>query len=244
MTAARLTWFLLALALCAGFVSLGHWQWQRGADKEALQARLSLAQSQPPVSLAQALQRGEEVRYSRVQLRGQLRTPSIYLDNQIRNGRVGVLVANRLSVADDGDAELADLLVIRGWRPLEDGIRALPAPQVPDELLAFQGFLDRPPAAGLSLGAAPSAEPESDPLLVTRLDLDWLAERDGRALLPWVLYLDAESPAGYVRDWQPKYLPPERHRGYAVQWWGLAAATMVVYLVLLWRHHRTEQRKA
>lgn len=244
MRAAKFTWFLVALALCAGFFSLGLWQWQRGADKEALQARLTLAQVQPPVALDEALQRGDQTRYSRVWVRGQLRQPSVYLDNQIRDGRVGVLVANRLQLEPDrGDQGGADLLVIRGWRPLDDGVRALPAPQVPAEILAIQGFLDRPPAAGLSLGAAPGADADSDPLLVTRIDLDWLAQRDGKALLPWVLYLHADSPAGYLRDWQPSYLPPERHRGYAVQWWGLAAATIVVYLVLLIRQQRPKHGK-
>jgi cytochrome oxidase assembly protein ShyY1 len=30
-------------------------------------------------------------------------------------------------------------------------------------------------------------------------------------------------------------LPPERHRAYAVQWFGLAATVLVIYLTLAWR---------
>ena len=33
----------------------------------------------------------------------------------------------------------------------------------------------------------------------------------------------------------PNTLPPEQHRGYAVQWWALATAVAVIWLVLAWR---------
>lgn len=33
-------------------------------------------------------------------------------------------------------------------------------------------------------------------------------------------------------------LPPERHLGYAVQWFGLALATLVIALAMTWRRFR------
>ena len=222
------------MLLCAGFVSLGNWQWRRALYKDALAADLAAAASAQPVPLSEALADQERARFRKVSTRGVLHSPSVYLDNQIRDGRVGVLVANRLSSADAA----ADLLVVRGWRPMVDGMRELPVPEQPAAEIRLSGFLDAPPAAGISLGAAPGSTEAVDPLLVTRVDLAWLSQRWQRPLLPWVLYLDADSPAGYLRDWQPHYLPPERHRGYAVQWWGLAAATLVIYAVLTWRQRQ------
>jgi len=240
VTLSKLIWFLLAVAVSAAFAGLGNWQWQRALLKEGLEDRLATASSDAPVALSTALTSGAAIRYTKVTVDGVLQAPSVFLDNQIRDGRVGVLVVNRLRI----EAAEADLLVIRGWVPLSDGIRGLPEVDLPGAELTLNGFVDQPPAAGLSLGVPPGSSDEVDPLLVTRIDLDWLEQRWQTPLLPWVLYLAPAAPAGYLRDWQPKYLPPQRHRGYAVQWWGLAAATLVIYAVLSWRQHRRKETKS
>jgi cytochrome oxidase assembly protein ShyY1 len=55
-----------------------------------------------------------------------------------------------------------------------------------------------------------------------------------------VLRLDPALPGGYARDLEllPNTLPPSRHLGYAVQWFGLALTVLVVALVLEFRRHR------
>ena len=55
-----------------------------------------------------------------------------------------------------------------------------------------------------------------------------------------MLKLDPASPLGYTRDLDilPNTLPPERHLGYAVQWFGLALAVLVTALVLSLRRGR------
>ena len=62
------------------------------------------------------------------------------------------------------------------------------------------------------------------------------------ALAPRVLKLDPALPlpAGgppYVRDLDilPNTLPPERHLGYAVQWFALAIAVFLTALVVTFR---------
>lgn len=47
-------------------------------------------------------------------------------------------------------------------------------------------------------------------------------------------------PVGYVRDLEmlPNTLPPARHLGYAVQWFGLAAAVLATAMLLTWRARR------
>jgi surfeit locus 1 family protein len=42
--------------------------------------------------------------------------------------------------------------------------------------------------------------------------------------------LDANEPEGYVAQWQAPGFPPLRHVAYAVQWFGLALALVVIYL--------------
>ena len=57
------------------------------------------------------------------------------------------------------------------------------------------------------------------------------------ALAPRVLRLDPDLPIGYARDLDllPNTLPPERHLGYAVQWFALALAMLVIAALLTWR---------
>jgi cytochrome oxidase assembly protein ShyY1 len=52
-----------------------------------------------------------------------------------------------------------------------------------------------------------------------------------------LILLDPEEPDGFVRNWTAPGFPPMRHVGYAVQWFGLALALLVIYIVT--NFHRT-----
>ncbi|PWB20687.1 hypothetical protein DCO49_18130, partial [Stenotrophomonas sp. SPM] len=78
-----------------------------------------------------------------------------------------------------------------------------------------------------------------------RLPAEGLARALGLAALPdRVLRLDPALPFGDARDLDllPNTLPPQRHLGYAVQWFGLALTVLVVALVLERRRKRPVAR--
>jgi surfeit locus 1 family protein len=52
----------------------------------------------------------------------------------------------------------------------------------------------------------------------------------GAPVLPRVLRLAPESDHGFRRDWPTVSMTPQRHYGYAVQWFGLAVALLVMYI--------------
>ena len=56
-------------------------------------------------------------------------------------------------------------------------------------------------------------------------------------LAPRVLRLEPSLPIGYARDLDilPNTLPPQKHLGYAVQWFALALAVLVTALILTFR---------
>lgn len=94
---------------------------------------------------------------------------------------------------------------------------------------------------GLALGPAFSATGEAGRWLASRLPAEGLARALGlRALPERVLRLDPALPFGDERDLDllPNTLPPQRHLGYAVQWFGLALTVLVVALVLERRRRR------
>ena len=92
------------------------------------------------------------------------------------------------------------------------------------------------PGQGLKLGENPW-KAGGDPVLLTYLSPEEIKAAAGTSLTPGLLRPDPQLPLGFARDTVllPNTLPPERHYGYAVQWWGLSATVIVVYLVLAWR---------
>jgi surfeit locus 1 family protein len=49
------------------------------------------------------------------------------------------------------------------------------------------------------------------------------------------LLLDPQLPDGFVREWAPPGMPPDRHFSYAIQWWGFAVVLLVIYFGLNFR---------
>ncbi len=234
----RGTWLLgwsLALVLAVLFAALGRWQLGRMDEKQAMldQVAATLQQRQP-LSLAAAADPARARDFDWAQGGGHfLDAPAVLLDNQQRGGRPGVRVYR--AFAPDG-AE--PLLVELGWLPLP-GDRTMPQPAAIPGPQRVQGLLAPPPSAGLADGLS-TATPGGD-VLAVRLDAPGLPALLGLERLPArVLKLDPALPLGHARDLDvlPNTLPPQKHLGYAVQWFGLAAAVLATALVLTFRFRR------
>ncbi|MGE4367182.1 SURF1 family cytochrome oxidase biogenesis protein [Thermomonas sp.] len=232
----------LALLLALAFAALGRWQLARMHEKERLLAAaaqaLATARDQPqPLLLAADPARAQA--YDWAAGRGMLAGVTLWLDNQQRDGQVGVRMYCLLYPQDGAQPLLLDA----GWWPL-GGDRALPAPGCPHVAdQAVRGLLAPPPAAGLAHGA-PLARQADGRWLAVRLDLPAIAAALGlhTRIAPRVLRLDPVhrpgdagvmlAPGQRDLDILANTLTPERHLGYAVQWFGLALAALVTAAVL------------
>lgn len=226
----------LALVAMAGFASLGRWQLGRMHEKQALldgvQAVLAERHARP-LAIAADPARRSAVDWSAGEGHF-VGGPAILLDNQQREGRPGIRVYRAFRPVD-----AAPLLVELGWLPLPAD-RATPAIALPRGTHRVQGLLVAPPSPGLVAQGVRKSDDAAD-LVVTRLDAELLSGFDGvGALAPRVLKLDPASPLGYARDLDvlPNTLPPPKHLGYAVQWFGLALAVLATALVLTFRKPR------
>ena len=109
---------------------------------------------------------------------------------------------------------------------------------MPQGEVDVRGLLAPPPSAGLHVGA-PMAR-QGDGWLMLRVDTAAIGEASGIQLAPRVLRLDPALGFGAARDLDvlANTLSPDKHRGYALQWFGLAATTLVIALVLTFRKAR------
>jgi surfeit locus 1 family protein len=151
----------------------------------------------------------------------------ILLDNQLREGRPGYHVLTPLRLADGGA-----ILVNRGWTPLGESRQTLPDIAVTVEAITVNGWLAQPVNPGLRLGEAAGAD-QHWPQVMPYIDYAQLAALLGYPLRPALILLEPNQPQGYLRDWRPRFggFGPERHQGYAVQWFALAATLIILYLV-------------
>lgn len=225
----------LAVAAMAGFCALGFWQLSRMQQKQAMLGDVERVLSERrATSMALSGDVSRARNYDWAAGEGRFSdAPAVLLDNQQRDGRAGVR-AYRVFVPERG----VPLLVELGWLPLA-GDRTMPGIIRPPGRLRVQGLLAPPPAHGIVTAVA---TPQADGTLLTiGLDAANLpAALAQPALAPRVLKLDPDLPFGYVRDLDilPNTLPPERHLGYAVQWFALALAVLAAALVLSLRNRR------
>ncbi len=100
---------------------------------------------------------------------------------------------------------------------------------VATELRRVRGRMDLIPRPPIDLIAPP---PVGWPRIVNFPRMEQLSEWLGREVHPQVLLLDAPEPDGYVRQWKPPGMPPERHFGYAMQWYALGATVLGAWIVM------------
>lgn len=226
-----LGWTLATIAVLA-FASLGRWQLGRMHEKQAmLDAVARVLADRKPVSLTLARDEAGRGGYDWAVGQGRFAdVPAVLLDNQSRGQRPGVR-AFRLFLPDGG----TPLLVELGWLPVP-GDRRMPDVAAVSGERRIAGLLMPPPSGGL---ADPVAQQQPDGTIVaTSLDAPALPGLLRQPTLPpRVLRLDPSDPLGYARDLDilPNTLPPQRHLGYAVQWFALAAAVLVTALLLTFR---------
>lgn len=217
-------WLLVAAAV-ALFCALGAWQWRRGAVKEALQASLR-DRATPAQILSYALGAPHGLEWHRAQATGRyLPERQLLLDGQSHRHQPGYQVWTPLVLADASVA-----VVNRGWVSLD---RAGFDGSAPEGVVTVTGFWRALPEPGVRLeGTANCPSGARFPAVVlypTQDEIECLLQRP---VVGGLLLLDPEAPGGFVRDWTDFGFPPQRHYGYAVQWFALALAAIVIFLVV------------
>lgn len=226
---------LLTIVGVGLFARLGFWQLHRADEKQAL-ADLYAAGQHSTVDLSAAVA-GTLPRYQQVRAHGHYDpVHQILLDNMpSERGQPGYRVVTPFELEQGGT-----VLVDRGWLALGATRDALPDVTVPADPRTLIGRLDILPRAGVVLGNADEMPAGGWPRVMNFPQHAAVEKALGRPLLEGLILLDPAQPNGYERAAQMYFdsgseFGPQRHLAYAVQWFAMAAAAVVIYLILGFR---------
>ncbi|RDL52624.1 hypothetical protein BLJAPNOD_03786 [Ensifer sp. M14] len=230
----RIGAFILLATTFAILISLGTWQMQRLHWKEGLLAAITERRSAPPVTLAEIegiLAEGGDIDYRTVTVPGRFDHSKERHFFATYNGRTGYYIFTPLMLDDD-----RFLFINRGFVPFEQKESSTRlAGELPTSV-SING-LARP-----KLSEKPSSiVPDND--LAKNIfywkDLDAMASSVGLSadkVLPFFVDADASpNPGGLPIGGVTQFDLPNSHLQYALTWYGLAGALVVVSGVFLMR---------
>lgn len=220
---------LLMLVCIPLFIKFGFWQYNKAEQKRQLQAMFDRALATEAVELPPAFGDIESWRYRQVKVAGQYDSRyQILLDNQIEQDRVGYHVITPLKISGTEKYVLVD----RGWIAANADRNQLPEVWPPAGEQQVRGHLWLPADKFYSLESDVTSGGQR-PWNTVWQNMDMAAYRQSVPVevLPLAIRLDAEIKiGGYLRQWPA---PAERittHIGYAYQWFGFAAAALLIWL--------------
>jgi surfeit locus 1 family protein len=209
-------------------VSLGFWQLDRAEQKRAIQAEYDARSRDERVEIGSQLQQADGLRFYRVIAQGTYQPQyQLLIDNRIQDGRVGYFVITPLRIGSSRTV----VLVNRGWVPMGETRDDLPKTNAPSGMLEITGVATVP-SDKVFMFTEPPAPKGKWQLVWQHMDMKRFAAAVPFSVQPVVILLDPDSPAGgFVRRWTRLDAGIAVHKGYAFQWFILATALLVAYLV-------------
>lgn len=226
---------LLVVLFLPLLLHLGFWQLERAEEKRQLLSVYQDQQTLPAIPFDKTLDRIGDINYRTVIINGQY-DPSRYwlLDNKPRSGRVGYEVVMPLKTNNIW------VLINRGWVEAPLHRDQLPLINTSTDAIKITGYFYSP-SKNAVIDSGRSDRLEQWPQRVLHIDMKEVKELLGiaqqSALYPQVLRIDAESPSALITDWPMVNTLPEKHQGYAVQWFAMSLVLLLLYLWALFKKY-------
>jgi len=216
------------------FISLGVWVWQldRAEQKRILHHEFEARQAANMADLnKEDVLRSdfEQLHWRNVAIEGAFSEGiNILLDNQVEGGVAGYFVYTPFKLKEQHEW----VLVNRGWVPAGSSRDKPPKVGVTEAPLKIIGSVKLPPRTGKMLAENIIEQPLAGIYRTQKLVLIDAEELLNQKLLPYVVRMSPESPAGFVRHWKAPGSGEEKNLGYAFQWFSMATAILIIYLIL------------
>jgi surfeit locus 1 family protein len=208
----RLALFALGFVILS-CLSLSRWQWQRGNYKKSLEQSLKQRSEEPALTVQELLTLPfETLRYRIISLPGEWVVGSdLLLENQQQKGQVGYRLFTAVQFLNSQKL----LWVERGFIPQGASYKILPQIDLVQGPTSVQGVIDHLPSP-LALAPFPTA-PAFGPWRVPSFEVKALEQHFKQGIFPFVA----------IQKAQPLPLSWQRHLGYALQWFTMAAVALI-----------------
>lgn len=204
---------------------LGFWQLERAEEKRIWLTEFENLHPLPLSQLQTAIDQAQlsTVNGRQFQLEGKVISQyTAYLDNRVFQGQTGYKVIAPVQI----DALDAWLLVDFGWVKGPRSRASLPDFNLPDSV-ALTGLIK-----STNLGQFMLADNQLTSQWPQRVQAveQLLTHAWPKTVLPLLVYANDQQVSGLVQTYKPVVMKPEKHQAYAVQWFLLALASIVIFL--------------
>ena len=224
--------FIVCVVLIVVFVCLrlSYWQVQRAEAKVLQLAHIERLQNQGVMqwSHVQTLPVAWNKTGIKVTFTGRIADPSYWLlDNQIYQGQVGYDVL----VLFTPTGSQFPVIVNLGWVKAPLTRQQLPTVNLPEQPIEMTVQLKQGELSGFTLENSDAAMTDGWPKRIQNIDLDVFAKQTGEILADYIGYRQGAGDELGIPHYQAVVMSPQKHYGYAVQWFliGLACVGVAVF---------------
>lgn len=219
---------VVTLLLLPLMINLGMWQSNKADIKQAKKELFDLREKDGLISVTDTDIDLESMRFRRVVVRGHFDPEfQIFLDNQVNKGQAGYHVITPFQIA--GSAKR--ILINRGWVPIGGDRRVLPIIDTLKNEVQLTGSLQDFSGRYIELGHSETNEAVWQ-MVWQNLNIERYKKLVKYDIQPAMLLLDPTSAVGgFVREWPKPDYRIDVNRGYAIQWYLMALALFIIYIV-------------
>lgn len=219
-------WLMLMLAtlVIALFVRLGVWQMQRADEKmNMLQAQSVFATQK---ATAWNFNTSAPAQYQNIYVQGHYLPNKWLLDNQHYQHQFGYSVLSALELGDD-----SVVIVDRGWVIGDSTRRSFPKTPIPKEEMRIEGSVYFPSSNPWLLGPEMEIK-QNNVIIFEQINTKLWSQLLQKRVHPFIIRLNKQQANGFIREWETVSMPPQRHLAYAWQWFAMALAVLIIFIVL------------
>ena len=227
---------VLFFSLFILLIKLGFWQLNRGYEKQQLEQQLQQTQTLPALNQEQFINTSDfKSRLGRQVSLSVAPTsqPLLILDNQVHQGQVGYLVFQLMEISSNSPWLLVEL----GFTPADLDRTQLPNIQPLTHQQVLKGRLYHRLSNPVSHQLLAEV---GSPTRIQNLNFSQLSQRVEHAVYPIVLQPEMisfdQQQRPLAKPWNPLPMPANKHFGYAMQWFSMALALLIIGLILLKRN--------
>lgn len=230
---------LLLIITLPILIRLGIWQVSRAQEKKDIIETVEQRKHLPEISLDDAMAMDDADQRKVVFLGEALSQHFVVIDNQKQDNQLGYEI---LGVFQPENSDKA-VIVSRGWLPRKDFYQKVPdIPEFTDAIIKGRLYFSKGDNAVVNANAV--WEEYDNKSLIGAFDMKTVEEKFtqiGYDVEPFIVRQNADESSPFVRNWSWLAGTPQKHIAYAVQWFAMALAVFIIFLIMTLKRKNTHE---